>query len=71
MVAADAACRPAADATDANTTRPRRAVGRAVHPNGEIRVIDSIDGHFADLGLHSPDNEFIDEALRDLLSRPA
>ncbi len=40
-------------------------------PNGEVRVIDTIYGHFAGLGMHAPDNKFIDDTLRDLLSRPA
>jgi homoserine O-acetyltransferase/O-succinyltransferase len=38
-------------------------------PDGEVRVIDTIYGHFAGLGMHEPDNQFIDKALRELLSR--
>ena len=37
---------------------------------GEVRVIDTIYGHFAGLGLHAPDNEFIDRTLEELLARP-
>jgi homoserine O-acetyltransferase/O-succinyltransferase len=40
-------------------------------PNGEVRVIDTIYGHFAGLGFHAPDNEFIDATLKELLARPA
>jgi homoserine O-acetyltransferase/O-succinyltransferase len=40
-------------------------------PHGEVRVIDTIYGHFAGLGFHAPDNEFIDSTLRELLNRPA
>jgi homoserine O-acetyltransferase len=40
-------------------------------PHGEVRVIDSIYGHFAGLGFNAPDNEFIDATLRELLKRPA
>jgi homoserine O-acetyltransferase len=40
-------------------------------PHGEVRVIDSIYGHFAGLGFYEPDNAFIDTALRELLDRPA
>ena len=38
-------------------------------PQGEVRVIDSVYGHFAGLGIHAPDNAFIDESIKDLLSR--
>lgn len=38
-------------------------------PNGEVRVIDSIYGHFAGLGNNPADNEFIDAALKELLER--
>jgi homoserine O-acetyltransferase len=38
-------------------------------PNGEVRVIDTVYGHFAGLGVHPPDNEFIDATLRELLDR--
>jgi homoserine O-acetyltransferase/O-succinyltransferase len=38
-------------------------------PHGEVRVIDTIYGHFAGLGFHPPDNEFIDATLRELLNR--
>jgi homoserine O-acetyltransferase len=40
-------------------------------PNGEVRVIPSSYGHFAGLGNNPVDNEFIDHALHELLSRPA
>jgi homoserine O-acetyltransferase len=40
-------------------------------PNGEVRVIDTVYGHFAGLGFHGPDNEFIDATLKELLARPA
>jgi homoserine O-acetyltransferase len=40
-------------------------------PHGEVRAIDTIYGHFAGLGMHAPDNEFIDKTLRELLTRPA
>lgn len=36
---------------------------------GEVRTIDSIYGHFAGLGIHAPDNKFIDDNLKALLSR--
>jgi homoserine O-acetyltransferase len=39
-------------------------------PHGEVRVIDTVYGHFAGLGLHATDNEFVDRTLRELLSRP-
>lgn len=39
-------------------------------PQGEVRVIDTMWGHFGGLGLNAPDNEFIDEQLRELLGRP-
>jgi homoserine O-acetyltransferase len=39
-------------------------------PNGEVRVIPTIYGHFGGLGLHPADNEFIDQALQELLARP-
>ncbi|PRY49569.1 homoserine O-acetyltransferase [Geodermatophilus tzadiensis] len=40
-------------------------------PNGEVRVIPSIYGHFAGLGNNPADNDFIDGALKELLHRPA
>ena len=40
-------------------------------PNGEVRVIPSIYGHFAGLGNNPADNDFIDHALAELLDRPA
>lgn len=40
-------------------------------PNGEVRVIPSIYGHFAGLGNNPADNDFIDTALGELLARPA
>jgi homoserine O-acetyltransferase len=40
-------------------------------PNGEVRVIDTIYGHFAGLGFYGPDNDFIDGTLKELLARPA
>jgi homoserine O-acetyltransferase len=40
-------------------------------PDGEVRVIDSIYGHFAGLGFYAPDNEFVDATLRELLKRSA
>jgi homoserine O-acetyltransferase len=40
-------------------------------PNGEVRVIPSIYGHFAGLGNNPADNDFIDQALKELLDRPA
>jgi homoserine O-acetyltransferase len=36
--------------------------------NAELRPIPSIWGHVAGLGVHGPDNEFIDRALNELLS---
>lgn len=36
---------------------------------GEVRVIDSIYGHFAGLGNNPADNEFIDSVLAELLGR--
>jgi homoserine O-acetyltransferase len=36
-------------------------------PNAELRTIPSIWGHVAGLGVHPPDNEFIDAALKQLL----
>ena len=38
-------------------------------PQGEVRVIDTVYGHFAGLGFSEPDNQFIDEVLRELLGR--
>jgi homoserine O-acetyltransferase len=38
-------------------------------PQGEVRVIDTVYGHFAGLGVHEPDNRFIDQSLRELLDR--
>ena len=38
-------------------------------PHGQVSTIDSIYGHFAGLGVHGPDNEFIDQNLKSLLSR--
>ncbi|HEU0101449.1 MAG TPA: alpha/beta fold hydrolase [Mycobacteriales bacterium] len=38
-------------------------------PHAEVRVIDSIYGHFAGLGFSAPDNAFIDDALKELLRR--
>jgi homoserine O-acetyltransferase/O-succinyltransferase len=40
-------------------------------PNGEVRVIPSIYGHFAGLGNNPDDNDFIDQVLKELLQRPA
>ncbi|HEX5569730.1 MAG TPA: alpha/beta fold hydrolase [Streptomyces sp.] len=40
-------------------------------PHGEVRVLDTIYGHFAGLGNNPADNAVIDEALRELLDRPA
>ena len=37
-------------------------------PNAELRPIPSIWGHVAGLGVHPPDNEFIDAALKGLLA---
>ncbi|GAB3347350.1 alpha/beta fold hydrolase [Modestobacter lapidis] len=39
-------------------------------PDGEVRVIPTIYGHFGGLGLNPADNEFIDGALQELLARP-
>jgi homoserine O-acetyltransferase len=39
-------------------------------PQGEVRVIDTVYGHFAGLGFYEPDNRFIDQVLRELLGRP-
>ena len=38
---------------------------------GEVRVIDTIWGHFAGLGMNAADNVFVDRTLRELLDRPA
>src|SRR3712207_6287203 len=38
---------------------------------GEVRVIDTIWGHFAGLGMNAADNAFVDRTLRELLDRPA
>jgi homoserine O-acetyltransferase len=35
-----------------------------------VRVIPSIYGHFAGLGNNPADNDFIDQALTELLERP-
>ncbi len=40
-------------------------------PNGEVRVLDTIYGHFAGLGNNPADNTVIDRTLRELLDRPA
>lgn len=39
----------------------------ALMPNAELRVIDSIWGHYAAGGRNAPDTDFIDAALRELL----
>ena len=39
--------------------------------SGEVRVIDTIYGHFAGLGVYEPDIQVIDKTLGELLSRPA
>jgi homoserine O-acetyltransferase/O-succinyltransferase len=36
-------------------------------PNAELRTIDSSWGHIAGLGANSPDNDFVDAALTELL----
>jgi len=36
-------------------------------PNAELRAVPSIWGHAAGLGVNSADNEFIDNALKELL----
>ena len=36
-------------------------------PDAELRTIPSIWGHAAGLGANQADNDFIDNALRDLL----
>jgi homoserine O-acetyltransferase len=36
-------------------------------PNAELRTIPSIWGHVAGMGINSPDNAFIDAALKELL----
>lgn len=38
-------------------------------PNAELRPIPSIWGHVAGLGVNPPDNEFIDAALKELLTK--
>ncbi|QVQ54563.1 alpha/beta fold hydrolase [Spiractinospora alimapuensis] len=38
-------------------------------PNAEFRPIPSVWGHFAGVGAHSTDTNFIDQALKDLLAR--
>jgi homoserine O-acetyltransferase len=40
-------------------------------PNAELRVIPGVWGHFAGGGANPTDIEFIDAALKELLSRPA
>jgi homoserine O-acetyltransferase/O-succinyltransferase len=40
-------------------------------PNGGVRVIPSIYGHFAGLGNNPADNVFIDQVLKELLDRDA
>ncbi len=40
-------------------------------PDGEVRVIPTIYGHFGGLGLNQADNDFVDQALKELLARPA
>lgn len=37
-------------------------------PQGDVQTIDSVYGHFAGLGIHAPDNAFIDDNLKVLLS---
>jgi homoserine O-acetyltransferase/O-succinyltransferase len=48
---------------------PSSDVQRAVRimPNAELRTIDSSWGHIAGLGANSPDNDFVDAALTELL----
>ena len=38
---------------------------------GEVRVIDTIWGHFGGLGMNPADNDFVDRTLKELLDRPA
>jgi homoserine O-acetyltransferase len=38
-------------------------------PNAELRPIPSTWGHVAGFGANPPDNEVVDDALTDLLSR--
>lgn len=40
-------------------------------PNAELRVIDSIWGHFAGGGVNPPDTAFIDAAVAELLAGPS
>ena len=40
-------------------------------PQGEVRVIDTIRGHVAGLGMNATDNAVVDRTLRELLDRPA
>jgi homoserine O-acetyltransferase len=37
-------------------------------PNAELRPIESSWGHVAGFGANPPDNEFVDAALRELLT---
>src|SRR5918997_2599713 len=39
--------------------------------HGEVRVLDTIWGHFAGLGMNAADNAVIDRTLGELLDRPA
>ena len=40
----------------------------AVMPDAELRVIDSVWGHYAGGGRNQPDTDAIDAALRELLA---
>jgi homoserine O-acetyltransferase/O-succinyltransferase len=40
-------------------------------PNGEVRVLDTVWGHFGGLGMNEADNQVIDRHLAELLDRPA
>lgn len=37
-------------------------------PNAELRVIPGIWGHCAGIGAHKPDADFIDKAVKELLT---
>jgi homoserine O-acetyltransferase len=43
---------------------------QALIPNSELRVIESLWGHFAMFCMTEDDRQAIDNNLRDLLARP-
>ena len=52
-----------------STSRPRTRSGPSQHiPNGELRVIPGVWGHFAGGGANPVDIKYIDDVLKELLA---